>query len=854
MKIRPILLLSLVMAGCGGASKLKYAEKLYEEKAYKEAAALVADMPETDISAQLLLARSEYKMLHMEQAAAAFARVPADGLIETDKLMYAEALRQTGANEIAASVVANISAQSDYGLAAEGYKTVEAHTPYPGIKVDPMPMNTPNSELLPFYYQSGTFYMSDGAKKYSPAAKFRWNGLPYLQITTDGKDNPLGKLNSDFHDGPVTINETALKVIFNRNVPAKKKEGKDVIALFEKSTGKLQDKAAKKLPFCEEGSNYLHPYFNDAGTMLYYASDKFGGRGGFDIYYVTVNTDGTYGDPISLGENVNTPFDEVYPTMLSDSILVFSSNRTSGYGGLDLYSITMKPDGGWSAPRLLDLPVNSIRDDFYLIPSAEGDHQYLISSNRDGSDDIFNVTIPADAKGGWDVKLIDSKNGEALANTAAKIQYELSTVEGKTDTTDTNGKLDVSPLGGTMTLSVDGYKQAQASYQAPKHAFFTTKEEKIELNKIFKYDVNGKVLDATTGNGLSNATIVVTRGSQVDTIKTDDKGRFLQNITLDAADKDTTLKIEMFRDGYAPKVIEGVAINSGNTQVDLNAIADLTMSKINEGDELGALLSINSIYFELGKWDITPEGAVELDKIANLLLRNPSLLVECGSHTDCRGNKASNQDLSAKRAKSTVDYIMKKGVGEKQLRYKGYGEDRPVNDCRCEGAQATTCTEEELALNRRTEFRVLKSLVKDDQTVEEEVASTVKGDALQAGEEENQAETSANELKADNFEFSVNAVYNNESKFKQAIPAGKVFMVQIGAFTGEVDNSFFNGVTPIRVEPTDLGFTRYCAGFFTTYEKAEAAMIALQKKGFVDAFVVGFLNGKRVHVQEISKD
>jgi cell division protein FtsN len=78
-------------------------------------------------------------------------------------------------------------------------------------------------------------------------------------------------------------------------------------------------------------------------------------------------------------------------------------------------------------------------------------------------------------------------------------------------------------------------------------------------------------------------------------------------------------------------------------------------------------------------------------------------------------------------------------------------------------------------------------------------------------------------------------------------------MIQVGAFREQIDAEIFNGIEPIYAERTKAGFTRYCVGMFTTYAKAEAALAVLQKRGFVDSFIVGYKEGTRVPVQTIEK-
>jgi outer membrane protein OmpA-like peptidoglycan-associated protein len=111
---------------------------------------------------------------------------------------------------------------------------------------------------------------------------------------------------------------------------------------------------------------------------------------------------------------------------------------------------------------------------------------------------------------------------------------------------------------------------------------------------------------------------------------------------------------------------------------------------------------IENIYYDFDKWNIRPDAAVELDKIVHLLLENPQIIIELGSHTDCRGNDKYNKDLSQKRAESAVQYIVDKGISKERITAKGYGESVLVNKC----DDGVNCSEEEHQMNRRTEFKV----------------------------------------------------------------------------------------------------------------------------------------------------
>jgi len=113
---------------------------------------------------------------------------------------------------------------------------------------------------------------------------------------------------------------------------------------------------------------------------------------------------------------------------------------------------------------------------------------------------------------------------------------------------------------------------------------------------------------------------------------------------------------------------------------------------------------VQYIYYDVGKWDISPTASLKFDQIAQIMKDNPNLKLEVGSHTDANGDDASNMKLSEKRAQTAVTYLIDKGVAASRLIAKGYGETRILNRCK----NGVDCYEEEHAQNRRTEFRFIK--------------------------------------------------------------------------------------------------------------------------------------------------
>ncbi len=114
--------------------------------------------------------------------------------------------------------------------------------------------------------------------------------------------------------------------------------------------------------------------------------------------------------------------------------------------------------------------------------------------------------------------------------------------------------------------------------------------------------------------------------------------------------------------------------------------------------DVGAKMVLNNIFFETNKATLKTESAAELQRVASLLIDNPTIRLEISGHTDNVGSYKANQKLSEARAKSVVDYLVTQGVGSSRLEYKGYSFNQPIAD---------NSTPEGRAQNRRVEFKVL---------------------------------------------------------------------------------------------------------------------------------------------------
>ena len=335
----------LALTGCSDAAKLKYANKLYNEKSYAEASK-VAQSATSSNERNAVLASAQFKMLQMDKAVATFSLIPVTDLSEAQKQMYCEALRQMGDGMKAGTVASS----------SKGAAWVNDYiTPSPDVRTDgkltvqAAEFNTADDEQTAFYYQGNMYYLSNAEKNANSSERFKWNGKPFMQIVADGSNtNILADLNTKSNDGPVAIHETTGVIVYNRDIPSKGKKGASRVSLFETTNAKISGKESKEIAFCKTNNSFAHPSWNTSGNMLAFASNSSETKGGMDIFTVSRGADGSWGNPVWLGESVNSYFEDVFPSFLTDSLIVFSSSRTSGMGGLDMYTTVLDSDGKWS--------------------------------------------------------------------------------------------------------------------------------------------------------------------------------------------------------------------------------------------------------------------------------------------------------------------------------------------------------------------------------------------------------------------------------------------------------------------------------------------------------------------------
>jgi len=117
------------------------------------------------------------------------------------------------------------------------------------------------------------------------------------------------------------------------------------------------------------------------------------------------------------------------------------------------------------------------------------------------------------------------------------------------------------------------------------------------------------------------------------------------------------------------------------------------------------ILVLKPVIFDYESSYLNSQAKKDLLKVVTIMKNNPDLVIECASYTDAKGSDKYNQWMSDRRAKRTVAYIIGKGISSNRIKGKGYGESKLINDC----TEGENCTDQERAVNRRTEFKVIKN-------------------------------------------------------------------------------------------------------------------------------------------------
>ena len=392
-----IFICLLLASGNSMAQKnnLKRANKLFEIRAYTKASELYETKERTQEVLQNL-ADSYYYNASMQKAIKTYKElfVTYKDSIDIDYYFrYAQALKGVKEYKKADEYLSTY-----YGKEINTPKFIEAlksTTPHT-FQLQPIENGSSNGDFGIAFYGNNNVAFTSTRNKENPS--YDWNELPYLDLYSAKIENnkmtnitPFSDaINTDSHESNAVFSKDGKTMYFNRtNKNRTKSENLRIahIKLYKAELVNGQWTNVKALPFTSNTYSTEHPSISKDGKTLYFSSDMPGGFGGFDIYKVTINDDGTYGNPENLGKTVNTKHREQFPYISDINVLYFASNGHQGFGGLDIFR-SNSVNNNFDTPVNLGASINSNYDDFAYIIKEKTDVGY-VSSNRSGYDRIY---------------------------------------------------------------------------------------------------------------------------------------------------------------------------------------------------------------------------------------------------------------------------------------------------------------------------------------------------------------------------------------------------------------------------------------------------------------------------------
>lgn len=688
--------------------ELKRADAYFERAFYSDAIPLYEQLLPRNKSSKLLknLADSYYHTFDMKAAARWYSYLISnygENVERSYHFKLNQSLKATGKYDEANKVLLDFYSQLNEN---EKVKRLKAAILYlenvsaigQRFDIENMDINTPTSEFGAAKIDSNLVY---SATRKNKGKLYRWNKQNYLDIYMHRLDKlamgdslsvPLSTtINTKKHEGTFAITKDRKTLYFTRNSENKTDTKKIKNLKIYKAEWTDGDwKNTVELPFNSDDFSTEHPALNADETKLYFASDREGGFGSFDIYSVTIQDNGLYGNPINLGKDINTDKKEQFPFLDELDNLHFASNGHPGFGLLDVF-IAKNKNGAFEKPDNLGLPVNSGYDDFSLSLNTDGKTGYFSSNrpNGKGSDDIYSFTetqplLIEDCKQSIAGIVTDKITKLLLANTTirlldagGKVLETLTTgadasfnfsvecvseyrIEAKKKGYEDNFKTVKTDKKRNATQ--DGSLTLYSFQERKKHVALVLQKKKEEAEKIAQVETNRKREEE----------------------KTAEEERILKEKENNERNKEAQEKAEKERIKKIAQTIQKE-----------DAI-------VKEGER--TIIKTEEIHFDYSLWYLRRESRERLGKVIQIMKDNPGMVVEIGTHTDIRGNKEYNRELSQKRANSAKKYLVKNGIEENRVISKGYGESQPIVKCKTEA----DCTEEDHEWNRRCEFVIVK--------------------------------------------------------------------------------------------------------------------------------------------------
>ncbi|MCG8390977.1 MAG: OmpA family protein, partial [Cytophagales bacterium] len=426
-------------------------------------------------------------------------------------------------------------------------------------------------------------------------------------------------------------------------------------------------------PITNEGSVTFSP---DGKTMVFAKGNSGKRKGTAEVnLYITRNRNGVWTEPRML--NINNPgyWDSSPAFSRNGKTLYFASNRPGGYGGTDIYSARQNARGRFFKVKNLGPEINTSGNEMFPYISDDG-HMYFSSDGHPGF-------------GALDLFVARRVNGQI-------------TLENLGEPVNSNA----DDFGIHLFKADRGFFTSNREGGKGDDDIYTFVNEDPDL-KVVNYFLEGVTMTPGNNGNLSilpNVRVELRdyKGEVLDETTTRDDGKFLfrvyehehYNLIGEKVGGNDQYLVTREQFTTVGKAVDRTTLTKLVTDIKFDTL--LVLEKI----EKDKIFVLDNIYYDLDKSDIREDAAIELDKLVVILNDNPELKIELSSHTDDRQTDAYNLNLSERRAKSAVKYIISQGVSGDRLVARGYGESKLLIP--------NAKTEEEHQVNRRTEFKILE--------------------------------------------------------------------------------------------------------------------------------------------------
>ncbi len=563
--------------------------------------------------------------------------------------------------------------------------------------VEEVKFNSPYSDFSPTYYKNGLAFVSSRNVNQWVQNSYNWDETSYLDIfivdsAGNISQNGLQQVNTKYHDGPLEFYNNNTRIVFTRNsYSSKNKNGVTKLQMYfgtwsEKENGFVN---IKPFPFNDLKYSFGHPTINEEGTVLYFISDMPGGNGGTDIY-ITIKESDQWSKPVNLGPKINTAGNEVFPYLVHDNLLVFSSNGHQGLGGLDLFKVAVDGSVVKGEIENLKAPFNSPKDDFGLIATTDFTSGYFSSNRKEElNDDIFRFSYQKPNMIMLNGKVLSQKDSSSLNESMILVLSE----------------------AGELRISEESLPSGEFSFEIPWGENLKIVAAKDNYTLVDTITIDGLTEENELSAELYMAKIPKTIGIQALDKATSEK---LESpiLMLTNEDKDQLIPnpgtskyiFEPGKPYFLTIAKEGYYTTKDTILLTENEIEALENYQVSlKKIVVGESIRLDNIYYDVNSANLRTESEMELEKVVEFMTDNPGIKIELSSHTDSRGSALYNQSLSQRRAESAANYLVGRGIDEQRIIPRGYGESQLLNRC----SDGVKCSGKEHQMNRRTEIKIL---------------------------------------------------------------------------------------------------------------------------------------------------